>query len=215
MDRSRNLTQKRKEELDWLDQCCKAYGIDPNRIIYVGKQDSTKSFVRESAELLDLVFQKISVKKGTRVLSDGGGCFSESLVKHEFVSHDKYPSSVHSRLSVNDNDCHGWAKRKWNTDYSKIFEDDVESTIALMSIMDSIPKDHIKDCWDKNLLMKVQNPTLDDCLSVVGNINYKNYGFHQDCLMRYRIYKGIDQRGEVPDAPQGLECRLDGNYWNK
>jgi transposase len=213
-DRLRNQTLIRKKDTDWLDQCLRTYGVHPDRIVYVKPQSSTTTFTRESVELLKLVFEKISIRKGTRVLSDGGGCFSDSLERYGFLSHDKYPSTVHARLSVNDNDCHGWAKQKWNTDYSKIFDDDVESTISLMSIMNSIPKEHIKDLWDKNLLMKVRTPTVEDCLSIVGNVNYKTYGFHQDCLKRYRIYMGIDQRGEVPDAPQGLECRLDGSYWN-
>jgi hypothetical protein len=136
----RPSTARRDEQVEYLGERLKHYGIDKVRVIYIGKDKGEKeTYATESPDLLRRFFELYKIQAEATVLSDNGNSFFENggsaLKAAGFKNHLCYPANVHQWLSINDNPLHGLSKGSWRTsgvDYS----DDVESCLMLLYFLD-------------------------------------------------------------------------------
>jgi transposase len=211
--RDRKVTASNKDDVAWLDECLRDYGVNPERVVYVGKGKGEKgNYVSESADLLRRFFEYYRVPKGGIVLSDNGTSFLENgediFTKLGFVRHLHYPAAVHQYLSPNDNRLHGAAKKMWRNsgvDYS----DDVNASLYLLAALDYCSKD-VKKYFKRNLQLDRDRPVLDQVEPIIKGTKVAEGRYYRECLREYRLYIGEDARESVPDAPPGLESVLDG-----
>ena len=93
------------------------------------------------------------------------------------------------------------------------YRDDVNSSLTLMMHIDNVESQKIKKWFTRNLCLDEENICLDRANDIMGKHEIANNEFYKECLEQYRIFKHEDARGGVPDAPKGLESRLDGKSW--
>jgi len=211
-DLTRKSTQKRDLEMSYLKDKLNEYGIESNRIVYLGGKGKTAKYCPESPEVLNHFFGRYPDLGKRHILSDNGGSFSEGLEKFGF-KHERYPAPIHQFLSPNDNRLHGVAKKKWKTEISLDFKDDVNSSLYLMDQLDRVPQEKIKGWFKQNHCLGEKEIDIDRARKLLGKHKNGNNEFYKQCLESYRIFMHEDARGGVPDAPKGLESRLDGNSW--
>ena len=151
----RNVTKRRKEQVDHLHECMDKYGISADRIKYVGNNtNETRTYVKECPELVRLFFEEYEVPPDVTIYSDEGNSFFEedkSVLNAIGFKHICYEPLVHQYTSVNDNPLHGSSKQKWRhcgVDY----KDDVASCLALLSFLDEDITHHSKYWWDRNMI---------------------------------------------------------------
>jgi hypothetical protein len=147
-------------------------------------------------------------------LSDNGSAFSGDLTELGFARHERFPAPVHQWLSPNDNRLHGEAKAQWRAEM-RDFSDDVEATLSLMHKLDWVASSHIRNWFDRNLMLGEQSITPEAMRKVFGKDAGKNSEWHSECLYEYRVWNGEDARGGIPDAPRGPESHLDGRRWQQ
>lgn len=152
----RNMTKRRKDQVDHLRECMDKYGISAERIIYVGNNtNETRTYVKESPDLLRLFFGVYEVPPDVTIYSDEGNSFFEEnqsvLMELGFQKHRCYPPLVHQYISVNDNPLHGSSKGKWRN-CGVDFKDDVASCLALLSFLDQDIVQHSRYWWDRNMI---------------------------------------------------------------
>jgi hypothetical protein len=213
--RDRNPTARREGQKSNLGDCLWRYGIDPDRVVYIGKTTGEKEhYATESPRLLRLFFAKYNVHKDATILSDNGNSFfenGESVLKQlGFRKHECYPASVHQYLSPNDNRLHGTAKQSWRqsgVDYS----DDIDSCLRLLWYLDRDIIKHSRHWFGRNMLNLTESG-VDDLVASAGG---KMCHLHKHWLRSYRISMGEDARGPRPDMPDNLNDGLDGVYWEE
>ena len=98
---------------------------------------------------------------------------------------------MHQDLSPNDNRLHGTAKRNWRTSQLD-FKDDVESSLRLLTQLDSDIESH-SEFWFSQNIMGLMEKSAREIISGRGG-----KGGHVDAERRraYRIFAGQDA-GEV------------------
>ena len=191
----------------------KKYKVDSDRIVYVGKEDSGKTYCPESIEHLRLFFKKYPHNDGCTILRDGGTSMTAGLKQFGFAKEGIYPAAVHQWLSPNDNRDHGVAKARWRSDKTIDFTDDVQASIALMHYIDQVAREFVKTWFKTNLMLDKEWVTVEACDEIMGKKRYQRSKYHLDCLRKFRIWNGEDAREFVPTFPKGLEDSLDGTYW--
>jgi len=209
----RPSTAKRDEEVEYLRERLKHYGIDKVRVIYIGNDKGEKeTYAKESPDLLRRFFGLYKIPADATVLSDNGNSFFENsesvLMALGFKNHLCYPANVHQWLSINDNPLHGTSKgsrRTSGVDYS----DDVDSCLMLISLLD---RDIINYSayWFKRNILELKEEAVGD---LIGNRGSKKSHLHKSWLRAYRIAIGQDARGDRPNIPEEVQDRLDGLYW--
>lgn len=209
----RKSTARRAAQVDHLKECLKRYGVSLDRVVYVGKLKGEKQqYVRESPDLLRRFFKNYSGPKDVTVFSDSGNSFFEDgesvLVKLGFMEHECYPASVHQWLSPNDNRIHGTAKSTWRE--SKIdHSDDLESSISLLHYLDRDIIKHSKHWFERNMIDLKKDDVGGLILSSQGKLAH----VHKEWLRTYRIWMGVDARGNMPEKTDNVSDKLDGVYW--
>jgi len=210
----RNSTKKRDAEDEYLRKKLKQYKIDYDRIQYVGGKGDTGTYVSESSELIQAFFEQYDFIENCHILSDNGSSFSGDLTDLGFARHERFPAPVHQFLSPNDNRLHGVAKAQWRAEI-KDFSDDVDATLSLMNKLDWVSTKHIREWFDRNLMLQERNITTEGMMAVFGKNAKKKSQWHAECLHEFRVWNCEDARGGVPAAPRGLESRLDGARWQR
>lgn len=213
-DSTRSLTRRRRPRIDMLASLKKKYRISEQRIVYLGGKYNNKTYASESIDLLRHFFEVYGDMKGKVVIRDDGRSMSEGLTQFGFKEDIILPSVVHHYLSVNDNDVHGLAKTRWRNTKGIDFTDDLMSSLTLLRELDSISAHHIRKLFDRNFMRRVERPSLDDALALIGPGEGTWSRWHFQKLREYRMFAGIDARNEKPTPQNPLWCSLDGLYWN-
>lgn len=211
----RSSTAKRDEEAQYLRERLAHYGINKDRVNYIGKDKGEKeTYSKECPALLRRFFELYKIPAEATVLSDNGNSFFENgesaLKAAGFKNHLCYPANVHQWVSMNDNPLHGLSKGSWRTsgvDYS----DDVESCLMLLSFLDRDIINNSKYWFQRNLLALKEEAVGD----LIGSRGSKKSHLHKSWLRAYRIFDGQDARGDRPNIPEEIQDGLDGLYWEK
>ena len=92
------------------------------------------------------------------------------------------------------------------------FSDDVTSSISLLYCLDQCNQ-HVTTWFERNLQLGNPEPSIEQVGMTIGEIPIGEIRYYKQCLEKYRVAMGMDARGYVPDAPLGLDSKLDGGYW--
>ena len=181
-----------QDEQHHLQDCLERFGIDRDRVIYMGiEKRETRLYVPESKELMRQFFEPFEVPEGAIVFTDNGRSTNGVLTDLGFAKHVFYPAPVHQYLSPNDNRLHGTAKRNWRTSQLD-FKDDVESSLRPLRQLDSDIESHSEFWFNQNIMGLMEK----SARAIISGRGGK--GGHVDAERRraYRIFAGEDA-GEV------------------
>jgi hypothetical protein len=180
------------EEKRWLDECLRDFGIEPWRVVYIGKEkNETRLYASESAELLQRFFELYELPDDVVVFTDNGKAFfpcgASALEPLGFTKHVPYPAPVHQYLSPNDNRLHGTAKRSWR-ESGIDFKDDVQSSLLLLNHLDiDISKQGAK--WFQRNITALTKET---ALELISGRGGKGADIDHDRRYAYRFFAGLD-----------------------
>ena len=183
----RNMTKRRKEQVDHLHECLDEYGISAERIVYVGKdKNETRTWVMECPELVRLFFEVYEVPPDVTMFSDAGNSFfekNESVLEDIGFKHICYEPLVHQYTSVNDNPWHGSSKQKWR--HSGVdFKNDVDSCLTLLYFLDEDITKHGSYWWDRNMILITEEGVADLIGQRPGKLSHK----HKDWKRSYEEF---------------------------
>ena len=213
---AKNNTKVQKENKVRLEDELKLYKIDKKRIIYVQQpKGKSKSFVRESTDVLERAVKLYKIDPNSVVFHDSGNAFfkdgKDIFLDLGFKNVGEYDAPTHHKFSPNDNEFHGAAKQQWNTlieDHS----DDIKSSICLLYCLDKA-NEHVAHYFQRNLQFGVSGAIEPGVRELFGGRGYENFRFHQKCLAEYRMYIGESVPNVMQLLPDGLDCDLDGDKW--
>lgn len=185
----RSTTARRTAIAEHLRERSEYYGIDGERIVYMGAQTGEKrTFVAESSVIVEDFLVSNAFDYETIVFHDAGNAFKrdgESIFDVlRMPNHHCYPPPVHMFLSPNDNRLHAVAKRKWRSvglDYS----DDVDASLALLRCIDDVSADAITRMWDRNLFMPDIADRKAALSALVGGVDPVTHQHFVDCRELY------------------------------
>ena len=219
----RSKTVRRKQLEDKLSMAQRKYRVTDSRIVYDGKDiKESRTFVREYNDMVRdfLEFHKETLNSEEVIFfSDNGNAFRNdggSIIEQMgYGNHVYYPPCVHQYLSPNDNKLHGAAKSKWRS-MPIPFDDDVESSIALMKCLDDVPKEAITKWWANNLFLSNGIVREEQVKRVIFEAESKWSGLHEACINEYEEWLARDSRllEERDGTPSRRNSGLDGQYWS-
>ena len=187
-----------------LEDCLKRFDIGRDRVIYVGSErKETRLYVPESRNLLRQFFEMYAVPEGAIVFSDNGRSTKGVLTDLGFTKHVYYPATVHQYLSPNDNRLHGTAKKSWRATQVD-FKDDIESSLLLLSLLDSDIKAHSEQ-WFENNIMKLTQESAREIISGRGG---KGGKVDAERRRTYRIFSDQNIRAVQQEIPGHLRDSL-------
>ena len=152
--------------------------------------------------------------------SDNGSAFKNAngsvIEQMGYANHVFYPACVHQYLSPNDNKLHGAAKSKWHG-MPISFDDDVESSIALMKSLDDVPQDAIRSWWVSNFFLSSGIVRDDRVRRAIFDAESKWSGLHEACIHEYESWFAHEERlaEQQEGTPKRDNAGLDGPYWSK
>lgn len=196
-----------------LDGTMKRLGIAPSRVIYIGDEKrETRIYVPESPVLIRRFFDLYQVPEGCVIFSDNGKSMYENktsvLLNLGFARHSTYPAAVHQYLSPNDNRLHGAAKQQWRN-MEIDFKDDVSASLELLRLLDEDTVSNSKLYFINN----ITSLTLDSALAMLRGRWGKMASVDTERRVAYRVFAGLDARGDRRDVPDELRDTLDGRAW--
>jgi hypothetical protein len=171
-------------------------------------------FVKETYQIVQMYFALVKLDNACAVFTDGGLAFHhdrKSVVTEAGYTHVPLPACVHQYLSVNDNNAHGYAKAKWR---KKVHDhsDDVNSSLALMHELNSIPKDVIEKWFNRNYLLHSNNMQVVHVEDLIVAPSKNNRRHHEIALHQFLQKYGRDY-GYGDDIAEEILSELDGAYW--
>lgn len=202
------------QEREKLVNALVRFGIDAKRILYIGaEKNETRLYASESAELLRRFFALYQLPPNVVVFSDNGKSFFPggvtALESLGFAKHVSYPAPVHQHLSPNDNRLHGTAKARWRN-RGVDFEDDVESSLLLLSHLDVELAAHGAMWFRRNIL----DLTAKSARELIRGRSGNRAQVDDDRLYAYRRFAGLEatQRPEeiITSVPSNLHERVCG-----
>ena len=177
-------TPAKKEKLNTLLNYLAHYEIDKKRIIYLNE---SRTYVKESAELLKTFFYVNKIPKNCVALIDGGYSFfdqgNDVLLDLGFKTHEIYPASIHQYFNPNDNRLHGTSKQSWKNNVDD-FSNDVNATLYLMHCLDQDIKAYSQKWFQDNLL----NPSTDHVNKEIGIGGLEKSKFRLKCMEDYESF---------------------------
>jgi len=154
------------------------YGIMPSQIVWM---NTTRHYVPESSDLLIAYRARVEIPDGATIFSDKGNAFSmegeQVLSKYFGVKTATYPPIVHHYLSPNDNHLHGLAKAKWRAESARNGwgkEDGVESSLCLLSFLNTVPFLLIQSFFTKNFMLDHLYVDPERCMGIVESVDSQN-----------------------------------------
>ncbi len=210
--RDRNPTAKRVAELAELDGLFLEYGVDPDWLVYIGKdKHETRVYVAANASIVRHFMDMLAVEPDHVWLSDGGKEFftkSGSNLEGYGVIHRGFESAVHQYLSTCDNNWFGAAKRKWRSrglDYN----DDIRAAVAFLADLGAT-QGSASEWFNRNLQLDRDAPCRESVAKLIGEKKVIQIEYYRQCLYEYCIAENKDARGLLDrDSNDGL----DGRYW--
>ena len=207
----RHPTLRRDAQVELLRQALTDFGIDERRVLYVGSAShESRVYLTEDIFLAKRFFELYP--DGWLHDPNQGNWSRGGLVQFGALAHFTFPPAVHQHLSVNDNGLHGSAKVAWRARRDFHMSDDVRASLALLQELDHVEGENIRQAFRVNLQLG-REPTEAGALEAMGHDRRQISPWHAACQRELRVWSGKDARGEVPDAPEGLESGLDGLYW--
>jgi hypothetical protein len=200
------------QEREKLVNALVRFGIDAKRILYIGaEKNETRLYASESAELLRRFFALYPLPPNVVVFSDNGKSFFPggvtALESLGFAKHVSYPAPVHQHLSPNDHRLHGTAKARWRNS-GVDFEDDVESSLLLLSHLDVELAAHGAMWFRRNIL----NLTAKSARELIRGRSGNRAQVDDDRLYAYHRFAGLEatQRPEetITSVPSNLHERV-------
>ncbi len=200
------------QEREKLVNALVRFGIDAKRIVYIGAaKNETRLYASESAELPGRFFALYPLPPNGVVFSDNGKSFFPggvtALESLGFAKHVAYPAPVHPHLSPNDNRLHGTAKARWRNS-GVDFEDDVESSLLLLSHLDVELAAHGAMWFRRNIL----NLTAKSARELIRGRSGNRAQVDDDRLYAYHRFAGLEatQRPEetITSVPSNLHERV-------
>ena len=202
-----------------LDAALKTYGIGEERVIYCGAaKGETRTYCGESPTIVKRFFELYPLLSGDiEIFTDDGHCFLENgedvFAQMGFKNHRVYEPAFHHFASPNDNNIHGVAKKKWRERFEN-FTDDVETSLALMKFIDDASKKS-GTYFQRNLQIGgsygwevVKKDVEKVCHAGIVDCSWRR-------LQAYRLFEGMDGRGEHKDSVRELSSGLDGIYYQQ
>lgn len=222
---SKVSTDRRKKIRSETDDLMQEYGITRNQIIWL---DTHRHYISESTAILRLYQDRVQVPPGCVIFSDEGNAFFESgtaLLPELFGARTaQYLPKVHHFLSPIDNHFHGSAKAKWRALQAKNGwgkDDDVRSSLCLLHILSTMPKEEVSGYFRKNFLLDLKYIDPDVCVRILDDAD-KNFDYQSEffarCSSAYDDFlrSSDDQQEDIcSNPPPQLSSRLDGSYWKK
>ena len=206
-----------------LLQTLEEYGIDRSRVVCLAQATGpSPHYAKESATMLRMFFQGVTIPAGCVILSDDGTAFTSNSVdvleELGFSKHVTYKSCVHQYLSPNDNQLHGVAKGIWrnsNLNYS----DDVRASLFLLKCLNEVENDLIKYWFSRNLFLDQTTVTAVHAKTLIMGgkkdpISASQFCF--ECLNAYEtrvVAKAKRGVASLHASPVSLPTELDGEYW--
>ena len=199
------------------------YGITPNQIVWM---NTTRQYIAESNDLLIAYRARVEIPDGATIFSDKGNAFSKDgesvLSKYFDVKTATYPPIVHHYLSPNDNHLHGLEKAKWRAESAKNGwgkDDGVESSLCLLSFLNTAPSPLIQSFFTKNFMLDHLYVDPERCLRIVESPDSQNEEKEEFFSRARRAYQDFVRMTthtcETPleTPPDELSGTLDGEYW--
>jgi hypothetical protein len=203
---------KRREARAHFRELALRYNINRSHVVYL--DDVGGKFVKETYQIVQMYFALVKLDNACAVFTDGGLAFHhdrKSVVTEAGYTHVPLPACVHQYLSVNDNNAHGYAKAKWR---KKVHDhsDDVNSSLALMHELNSIPKDVIEKWFNRNYLLHSNNMQVVHVEDLIVAPSKNNRRHHEIALHQFLQKYGRDY-GYGDDIAEEILSELDGAYW--
>lgn len=187
---------------------CRRYTVNPNCIVYL--PNLRGKFAKESHDIIEIYLAKTPLEK-IPIFTDNGTVFfkdGKSLIEARGYTHVLLPAPVHQFLSVNDNNAHGHAKRRWRARV-KDHADDVISSLVLLYELYNIPSGKIVHWFCRNYVLAVNNMEVAQVERVVTGPNYVFRKWHNVCLHKYMArFMTPQERSKYV-----IWNKLDGKYW--
>jgi hypothetical protein len=224
--RTDKLNTKRRREIHGeLQAALTKHNIAPERVVYAGKEKGeSRTYVAESAALVEHFFGFWKIPEGAVVLSDNGNSVATTnnaegvtpLISAGFKGHFTFPAAVHQFLSPNDNRLHGAAKQRWRK--SGINKNSIESGIRLLADLDA-SMGGVSEWFNDNMQLDVKRPRFPRVEKLISGVDTSGLEARKDymdeCRFEYLCEIGEDGRGEVAPAPKGLDSALNGKHYMK
>jgi transposase len=207
--RDRSATARRSRLVAHLETELRKNRLDPERVVYVGKDTHEKrTKVGASTEIIRRFLQKYAVDPSWVIFSDNGNEFLGLGEEFGFERHVLYPKAVHQFLSPNDNHLHGAAKQAWRAGRDD-FSDDVAACCELLHHLD-VHSEQAAQWFTQNLQLGSQRPSRELVQRLITGDSGSKHAFFRECLVEYRIWARQDVRGSVPEVVKKLRSDLDG-----
>jgi len=154
------ITKRRKTIHNEFNRLLKELNLDEKLICLLDDESSTKTFVRESQELVAMWLKNHIdiIENESIILHDSGTALNSIQLMDEFKKKNlktiEYESDIHELLSPNDNKWHGVSKKKWRVLRNRRMLDKtqgVESSLLLVRSLLDIKKESIKKYFKKKL----------------------------------------------------------------
>ncbi len=164
-------------------------------MIYSGTdKNESRTYVSESAGLLQRFFKLYPVPERVVVFSDNGAAFFpdgvSALTPLGFRKHVAYPAPVHQYLSPDDDRLHGTAKARWRN--SRVdFKDDVESSLMLLHDLD-VELGEYGEIWFKRNILGL---TSKSARELIRGRSGERAQVDADRLLAYRMFIGLNAEG--------------------
>lgn len=208
---------------DRAKQILRELNIDEGRVVVLDQpKGARKVYATECADFVSTFFALHTVNKDDHIMSDGGGSFKVGNISiFEDLGYDRhvvYPAAVHQFLSPNDNRLHGVAKQRWRS--AKIdFSDDVVSSLRLLSELDKMERQLVKQWFNINFQLdkeEVTEEATEACIFGFRRNKNDRADWFKQCKQDYAEFvSGAPQRGmgHVALKPVALDSTFDGSYW--
>lgn len=201
------------EVLEW----CRAWGIDPVRIVFLEKPQAKSVYVGAKKDHVGKFFTAYrKVLKDAKVIHDAGREYKkdgEYILADGAADHFVLRPETHGEVSPLDNRYFGFVKRWWRLEREKFCGHDVsKQNLYLLYCIDYVSEEQTQAQFTRNFLLdkpKLSLQAVEDMLSESTRLTMRNQAKETAYLDAYD--KFVSGGGlEVNDA---LEDDLDGDYW--
>ena len=149
-------------------EICNQLNVERDRIKY---KKNTKTYCKESVELVEEFYERYDCWEGAFVLHDKGNSFKR---KKHFVEKDfgvakleLFPPICHGELSVNDNHYHALVKQAWRSERSKN-SDEVYDAILILHLCDRFQGKAVRDMYNRNFMLNEKKLSLEKTERLLG-----------------------------------------------
>ena len=191
------------------------YNIDQKRVRYIVPTKKGAMYCPETPEIytdfIKTYQSKTVFTTDTWVIRDAGTAYIKdgiSVVIAANVLNDiTLPPVNHHAFSVNDHSLHGHSKGKWHA--LRDLDNDLDSTLALLQLIDNVPKQTIETWFNRNYLYDTYNKSAKVVTDAMTNLLFGKSTrwemHHNDCLEAF--YKEFPDKFEEIEMPKAKKVK--------